>query len=104
LGKGVCRVAEVALKPLTCKGRGSLVGGQGRNGGLGALLMGSRKRGRYFEPAMSSSRRVIPLLNAYTGMALKVAIQTLRRATSFSYTRDHTPAACSAPYSTRPPT
>lgn len=59
------------------------MGGKGRNGGLGALLVGSTKRGRYFGPPMSSSRRVIPLLNAHTGMALKVAIQTLRRATSF---------------------
>jgi hypothetical protein len=58
-------------RPLTCEGKGGLVGGKGRNGGLGALLVGSRKRGRYFVSAMSSSRRVIPLLNAHTGHSAK---------------------------------
>jgi hypothetical protein len=52
LGEGVCRVAEVALRSLTCEGRG----GMGRPGGGGALLVGSTKRGRYFGPAMSSFR------------------------------------------------
>jgi len=61
------------------------VSGKGRNGGVEAFLVGSRKRGRYFEPPMSSSRRVIPLLNAHTGMALKVAIQPASQASDFLF-------------------